>query len=235
MKYSKKRKRASNGKAYNSNVILAHRKLIEQIEASKNPSNHRLAAVRVREQRDHDFLLMVVDDVSAVIKKILPSLDPEQGGLPDTDLSAPQVVERVLQECFRATSRHKIAALLKKRYVIGSRREGNERKVLYRSPKVMEMRQAVRFVVEELQYIRTEVIKEDAEQGTPMRRNVAAANAIAAMRSKTIRAELNRKQLRVFKPLDPDMITAHNSITRREVKLTTKLGRLAQKRVRPTR
>ena len=171
-------------------------------------SNQALAAQRLKEERDADFLWMVVDDVTPAIKKLIPSLDPWQGGLPQTDLSAPEFVERVLHEFTKKTFIHIVNGIRKKRYLVGSRVVKGRRMNLHRSPTPMDLRKAVRVAVDQLQYIRRETIKEDPEQGIPMRRNLAAANKIAAMRErkKAEAKKLSRK--RPIKPLTPPTLTA---------------------------
>ena len=177
-------------------------------------SNQALAAQRLKEERDADFLWMVVDDVTPAIRKLIPSLDASQGGLPQTDLSAAESVERVLHEFSKKTFIHIVNGIRKKRYVVGSRIVNGRRVNLHRSPTPMDLRKAVRVAVDQLQYIRRETIKEDPNQGVPMRRNLAAANKIAAMRERK-RAEakkLSRK--RPIKPLTPSSITARSSRAR---------------------
>jgi len=184
------------------------KQLIRRMETGKKPSNQQLAGARAKEHRDYEFLCMVVDDVSPAVRKMISSLDPEQGGLPATDISEPLIVEQVLQEFFKATYRHKITALRKKRYIVGSKLVNGKQVILHRSPTAMDIRSAVRFAVKELQYIRAEAIKDDPDQGIPMRRNVAAANAIAALRQKE-RIRLDRlNRLRSVKPLERPTLTA---------------------------
>ena len=107
------------------------------------------------------------------------------GGPPSADLFGDNWLERIERLAFKTPAfQQKLIAFRKKKYFIARRWLFGKWVDVHRTPTRDDLRKAVRFGIHELQYIRTETIKDDPEQGEPLNRGKRLANSILMWRIK---------------------------------------------------
>jgi hypothetical protein len=168
----------------------------------------KVAVLAQRDEDDYTLLCAMADDVIPAICKLIPSLDPMQGGPPSGDIFGDNWIERIERLVFKTPAfQQKLIAIRKKKYFIDRRWLFGKWIDVHRTPTRDDLRKAVRFSVHELQYIRTEIIKEDPEQGEPLNRGKRLANSILMWRLK--QKIQKKKRLKKFEPLAPPLLTAN--------------------------
>jgi hypothetical protein len=143
--------------------------------------------LRVREENQEAFMSLVVDAVTKAIRKYIPSLDWEQGGQAADDIeSNPALKQSLLQIRLKGFPNGSRQVLIRGKIVV---------KEMKRFPTPTEMREAVRLSVDELKYIRKEII---------------AAEGDGVSGTRKVKKPITRKKkvARIKKPLKPPTITA---------------------------
>jgi hypothetical protein len=186
------------------------RKIVEQVPAIfngpkpfKKLSKRALEGQRVREDNQYEFFVRVVEDVTLAVRKYMPSLDWEQGGAASDDVeSNPTFKQRLLQ-------------IRKNGYHIGTRtinvRGRAVVKEMYRFPTPKEMRDALRFAVDELRYVRKAIVAEEGD-GVSSR---LKTKKVAAERVQHPLERQKRKFTTVKRPLQRPTLTARAPRKRR--------------------
>jgi hypothetical protein len=180
---------------------------IRQIERVKL-TPQKAAALAQKEEDDYTLLCAVADDVIPALCKLIPSLDPMQGGPPSGDVFGDHWIERIDRLAFKNPRfQQTLIGIRKKKYFIDRRWLFGKWIDVHRTPTRDDLRKAVRFSAHELQYIRTETIKDDPELGEPLNRGKRLANSILMWRIK--QKMQKKKRLKKIEPLETPLTASY--------------------------